>query len=91
MEFFFTFELVSNVSFNCYSIMSRTPFNNFLPDQIHFKREREVAISQISYHCLFQNVIEGMFVFIDGRKTSREKNRWTQSILNLDCIQILLI
>ena len=45
---FFTIELVSNASFNCYPNNSLSSFTNFLQEQIHLKGEWEVAISEIS-------------------------------------------
>ena len=35
----FTFELVSNASFNCYPNNGLSSFTNFLPEQIHLKGE----------------------------------------------------
>ena len=42
----FTFELVSNASFNCYPDNSHCYSTNFLPEQIHLKGEWEVVISE---------------------------------------------
>ena len=56
---FFTFELVSNVSSNCYPNNSLNPCTSFLLEQIKLKGELEVAFSQISYLSLYQNVTEG--------------------------------
>ena len=56
----------SNASFNCYPNSSLRSFANFLPEQIHLKGEWEVAISEISYPFLYQNVTEGKFTFVDG-------------------------
>ena len=55
----FTFEPVSNASFDCYPNNSLSSFTNFPPEQIHLKGELEVAISEISYPSLYQNVTEG--------------------------------
>ena len=71
----FTIELVSNASFNCYPNNSLNSFTNFLPEQIHLKGEREVAISEISYPSLYQNVTEGKFTFVDDRESSEEKRK----------------
>ena len=87
----FTIELVSNAFFNCYPNNSLRSFTNFLPEQIHLKGEWEVAISEISYPSLYQNVTEGKFTFVDGREILRKKERFNRCILNLDCIQVLLI
>ena len=71
----FTIELVSNVSFNCYPNNSLSSFTNFLPEQIHLKGEREVAISEISYPSLSQNFTDRKFTFIDGRESPEEKQK----------------
>ena len=71
----FTIELVSNASFNCYPNNSLCSFTNFLPEQIHLKGEWEVAISEISYPSLYQNVTEGKFTFVDGRESPEEKRK----------------
>ena len=71
----FTIELVSHASFNCYPNYNLSSFTNFLPEQIHLKGEWEVAISEISYPSLYQNVTEGKFTFVDGRESSEEKRK----------------
>ena len=71
----FTIELVSSNSFNCYPINSLSSFTNFLPEQEQLKGEWEVAISEISYPSLYQNVTEGKFTFVDGRESSEEKRK----------------
>ena len=55
----FTIGLVSNASFYCYRNNSLGSFTSFLPEQIHLKGEWKVAISEISYLSLYQNVTEG--------------------------------
>ena len=70
----FTFEVVSNASFNA-SNASLSSFTNFLQEQIHLKGEWEVAISEISYSSLYQNVTKGKFIFIDGRESPEEKGK----------------
>ena len=45
----FTIELVSNASFYRYPNNSLSSFTNFLPEQIHFKGEWKVALSELSY------------------------------------------
>ena len=71
----FTIELVSNASFNCYPNNSLSSFTNFLTEQIHLKGEWEVAISEIPYPSLYQNVTEGKFTFVDGRESPEEKRK----------------
>ena len=72
---YFTIELVSNASFNCYPNNSLSSFTNFLPEQIHLTGEWKVAISEISYPSLYQNVTEGKFTFVDGRESPEEKRK----------------
>ena len=69
----FTIDLVSNASFNCYSDNSLSTFTKFLNERIHLKGEWVVAISEISYSFLYQNVTEGKLTFGDGRNCSEEK------------------
>ena len=72
---YFTFELVSNASFNCCPNNSLSFFTSFLPEQIHLKGEWEVAISEITYPSLYQNVTEGKFTFVDGPESPEEKRK----------------
>ena len=39
------------------------------------KGEWEVAISEISYPSLYQNVTEGKFTFVAGRENTEEKRK----------------
>ena len=71
----FTIELFSNISFNCHPNNSRSSFTKILPKQIHLKGEWEVAISEISYPSLYQNVTERKFTFVDGRESCEEKRK----------------
>ena len=71
----FTIELVSNASFNCYPNNSLSSFTNFLPEQTLLKGEWEVAISEILYPSLYQNVAEGKFTFVDGQESPEEKRK----------------
>ena len=87
----FIIELVSNAYFNCYPNHSLSSFTSFLPEQIHLKGDWEVAISKIPYPSLYQNVTEGKLSFIDGRESPDEKEKFNRCILNLLCIQVLLI
>ena len=65
----FTIEIVANASFNCYPNNSPSCFTNFLPEETHLKGEWEVAISELLYPSLDQNVTDGKFTFIDGRRS----------------------
>ena len=71
----FTFELVSNASFNCYPNNSLSSFTKFLWEQLNLKGEWELAISEISNPSLYQNITERKFTFIDGRESPEEKRK----------------
>lgn len=66
----FTIELVSNASFDCYPNNTLSSFTNFLPEQIQLEGEWEVAISEISYPSLYQNITDGKFTFVDDKTKS---------------------
>ena len=59
----FTVELVSNASFDCYNTLSS--FTKFLPEQIILEGEWEVAITELFYPSLYQNITEGKFFYLD--------------------------
>ena len=40
-------------------------FTNFLPEQINLDGEWEVAITELSYPSLYQNITEGKFFYLD--------------------------
>ena len=61
----FTVELVSNASFDCYPNNTLSSFTNFLPEQINLVGEWEVAITELSYPSLYQNITEGKFFYLD--------------------------
>ena len=42
-------------------------FTNFLPEQLNLEGQWEVAISEISYPSMYQNVTEGKFMFCDEK------------------------
>ena len=64
----FTVELVSNASFDCYPNNTLSSFTNLPPEQINLDGEWEVAITELSYPSLYQNVTEGKFFYIDEAK-----------------------
>ena len=63
----FTIELVSNASAQLFPDNTLSFFTNFLPEQLNLDGQWEVAISEISYPSMYQNVTEGKFVFF-GKK-----------------------
>ena len=59
----FTIELVSNASAQLFPDNTLSSFTNFLPEQLKLDCQWEVAISEISYPSMYQNVTEGKIVF----------------------------
>ena len=59
----FTIELVSNASSELFPDNTLSSFTNFLPEQVILYGQWEVAISEISYPSMYQNVTEGKFLF----------------------------
>ena len=72
---YFTIELVSKASYNCYPNNSLSSFTKLLPEHIHLKEECEVAIPEKLYSALYQNVTEGKITFIDERESPEEKRK----------------
>ena len=63
----FTIELVSNASAQLFPENTLSSFTNFLPEQLNLDGQWEVAISEISYPLMYQNVTEGKFMFFDKK------------------------
>ena len=61
----FTIELVSNASAQLFPDNTLSSFTNFLPEQLKLESQWEVAISDISYPSMYQNITEGKFTFFD--------------------------
>ena len=74
----FTIELVSNASGELFPDNTLSSFTNFLPKQLNLEGQWEVAISEISYPSMYQNIAEGKFKFFD------EKHSKSTSIYNLE-------
>ena len=62
----FTIELVSNASSELFPDNILSSFTNFLPEQVNLEGQWEVAVSEISYPSMYQNVTEGKFLFHDN-------------------------
>ena len=62
----FTIELVSNASSELFPDNTLSSFTNFLPEQVNLEGQWEVAVSEISYPSMYQNVTEGKFLFHDN-------------------------
>ena len=63
----FTIELVSNVFVELFPDNTLSSFTNFLPEQVNLEGLWEVAISEISYPSMYQNITEGYFKFFDEK------------------------
>ena len=63
----FTIELVSNASGELFSDNTLSSFTNFLPEQVNLEGQWEVAISEISYPSMYQNITERYFKFFDEK------------------------
>ena len=61
----FTIDLVTNASPPLFPDNAPSSFTNFLPEQLNLKGWWEVAISEISYPSMYQNVTQGKFMFFD--------------------------
>ena len=63
----FTIELVSNASAQLFPDNTLSCFTHFLPEQLNLDGQWEVAISEISYPSMYQNVTKGKFMFFDKK------------------------
>ena len=45
---------------------TKSSFTNFLPEQINLEGEWEVAITELSYPSLYQNITDGKFFYLDA-------------------------
>ena len=72
----FIIELVSNASEELFPDNTLTSFTKFLPEQVNLEAQWEVAISEISYPSMYQNITEGYFEFFDEKlpKSSSANN-----------------
>ena len=62
----FTIELVSIASSELFPDNTLSSFTNFLPVQVNLEGQWEVAISEISYPSMYQNVTDGNVLFYDA-------------------------
>ena len=60
-------ELVSNTSRDLYPNKTLSSFTSILPQQVNLEEQWEVAISEISYPSMYQNITEGKFKFFDEK------------------------
>ena len=62
-----TVELVSNASAQLFPYNTLSSFTNFLPEQLNLEGQWEVAISELSFPSMYQNVTAGKFMFFDKK------------------------
>ena len=62
-----TIDLVSNASGELFPDNTLSSFTNFLPEQVNLEGQWEVAISEISYPSMYQNITEGCFKLFDEK------------------------
>lgn len=75
-------ELVSNASFDIYPNNTLSAFSNFLAESIELRGQWEVALAEISYPCLYNNITEGTFTYVYKRIHSG-KQLWDNEKLKL--------
>ena len=63
----FSIELVSNASGELFPDNRLSSFTNFLTEQVNLEGQWEVAISEIYYPSMYQNITEGYFKFFDEK------------------------
>ena len=63
----FKIELDSNTPSQLFPINAFSSITNFLPEQVKLDGQWVVAIFEISYPSMYQNVTEGIFVFYDEK------------------------
>ena len=63
----FAIELVSNASAQLFPDNTLSSFTNFLPEILNLEGQWEVAISEISYQSMYQNVTERKFMSFDKK------------------------
>ena len=81
----FRIELVSNASGELFPHNTLSSFTNFLPEQVNLEGQWEVAISEISYLSMYQNITEGYFKFFDEKLS---KSTYTYNLEPGLCISI---
>ena len=85
----FTIELVSNASGELFPENTLGSFTNFLPEQVNLEGQWEVAISEISYPSMYQNITEGYFMFFDERLSKSTSNYNREPGLYISIIDIV--
>ena len=84
-----TIELVSNASAQLFPDKTLSPFTNFLPEQLNLESQWEVAVSEISYLSMYQNVTQGKVMFFRKKLSKSSDFYYLESGLYLP-LRILL-
>ena len=74
----FTIELVPNASSQLFPNNTLSSFEIFLLEQVKLDGQWEVAISEISYPSMYQNVTEGKFMFYDEKISKKTKTYYLE-------------
>ena len=85
----FTIELVPNASAQLLPDNTLSSFTNFLPEQLNLVGQWEVAISELSYPSMYQNVTEEKFMFLI-RNFQSHQNSITWNLVLTFPLRILL-
>ena len=72
----FNIELVSNASGELFPDNTLSTFTNFSPEQVNLEGQWEVAISEMSYPSMYQNVAEGKLKYFD-KKLSKSASTYS--------------
>ena len=70
----FTINLISNASGELFPNNKLSSFTNFLPEQVNLEGQWEVAISEIPYPLMYQNMTEGKVTFFDEKLPKSTSN-----------------
>ena len=74
----FTIELVSNASSQLFPNNTHSSFTNFWPEQVNLYGQWEVAISEISYPSMYQNVTEGNIMFCNEKLSKTTESYYVE-------------
>ena len=77
----FTIELISNASAQLFPDNTLSSFTTFLPEQLNLDGQWDVALSEISYPLMFQNVTEGKFMFFDKKRSKLSEFYYLEPVL----------
>ena len=81
--------MVSNASAQLFPDNALRSFTNFLPEQLNQDGHWEVAISEISYPSVYQNVTEGKIMFFDKKLSKSSEFYYLEPGLYLSITDIV--